>query len=137
MKSPAEDIKDILVVDSAFTFGTNVFISTQPPTPISCVTIYDTSTIPPGGTLDGKSYFRDTVQILIRETTYTTAWETAMKVKGLLHNKSNFTLNNSRYLLIQLQNGPNVLRGNNSIQGGDTKGIQLVTMNFIIQRTSI
>jgi hypothetical protein len=100
MKTPAIDIKDILCNDSAlhFTIGldlvfaTNVFVSSMPEDPNSCMCIYDTGGFDP---LVTETYEQPTVMIHFRAKKYETAYGYLEGICQYLHMKYNETVNQS------------------------------------------
>jgi len=112
MNPPSEDIKDILVAESALglTFGTDLFIGMEPTSPDNCVTIFDT----PGGTPDltlgnDSSYGYPHLQIQIRNRSYPTGWSLAFDIKNCLHGRGPETWNGSLYTVIRCLNEPFLL----------------------------
>jgi hypothetical protein len=106
MNPTSVDIKDILVAEGGFAFGSDLFIGTQPPMPLNCVTLFDTTSVAPDGTLDGANrFFYETVEILVRNYSYPAAYENCMDIINILDNKANFEQGGTRYLFIGLQSG--------------------------------
>jgi hypothetical protein len=102
MNSVSEDIKDIL---TGYTFKTNLFISAQPPTPVNCVTLYDTGGTSPRGTFDKQTIYRDNLQVLVRDVSYLAGWDIAKDIADQLHNITGETKNGTKYILIELRSG--------------------------------
>ena len=131
MNPTSVDIKDILVSEGGFTFGTDLFIGTQPPTPLNCVTLFDTTTSPPDGTIDGNNvFFQEGLMLWVRNESYEGAYLQAQGILSLLHNRAGFTQNETFYLYCNLQSGPNALG-----EGDDEEGT-ILTLNFNLQRKS-
>lgn len=131
MNPTSVDIKDILVAEGGFAFGTDLFIGTQPPTPLNCVTLFDTTTSPPDGTIDGNNvFFQEGLMVWVRNESYEAAFLQAQGIISLLHNRAGFTQNETFYLYCNLQSGPNALG-----EGDDEEGT-ILTLNFNLQRKS-
>jgi hypothetical protein len=131
MNPTSVDIKDILVAEGGFTFGTDLFIGAQPPTPLNCVTLFDTTTSPPDGTIDGNNvFFQEGLMVWVRNESYEAAFLQAQGIISLLHNRAGFTQNETFYLYCNLQSGPNALG-----EGDDEEGT-ILTLNFNLQRKS-
>jgi hypothetical protein len=129
MNATSVDIKDILVSEGGFEFGVDLFISTQPPTPVNCVTLFDTSTSPADGTIDGnKVFFQESLMIWVRNSDYEAAYTQCQAIIGLLHNRAGFTQNETFYLYSSLQSGPNNLT--------EDEDNFILTLNFNLQRKS-
>jgi len=111
MNSPSEAVKTLLTqADLGLTFATNLFIGREPATPDNCVTIFDTPGGPPTvfyNNLLKVSY--PSIQIRIRNSSYSAGWELAKKIKDLLHNQGNIRINNDDYLLIKCTQEPALL----------------------------
>ena len=126
MNSLADDIKDLLVAEFSYVFGTDLFISLQPKTPVDCVTLYDTGGSAPDGTIDGDDvYDRDTLQIIVRNKTYATAITNAYAIRKYLHNKVNFTQGSTNYVRISAMGGVGDISS-----GGITKDSSEFSLNF-------
>lgn len=97
-KATSIDIKDIIVSASiGYTFGTNLFITGLPETPNNCIAIRDT-----GGDEPYQEFnWNRSIQILIRNTNYSNGWDKAVELMELLHDRTNETVNDSRYILIK------------------------------------
>jgi len=109
MNIPSEDIKDMLEDESSLglTFATNLFIGREPSQPDDCVTIFDTYGFPPLLTLDGKdAYYYPSVQILVRNSSYTTGLELIQDIRTVLHGKGPETWNATLYTVIYCSSGP-------------------------------
>lgn len=131
MNPTSVDIKDILVAEGGFAFGTDLFIGAQPPTPLNCVTLFDTTTSPPDGTIDGNNvFFQEGLMVWVRNESYEAAFLQAQGIISLLHNRAGFTQNETFYLYCNLQSGPNALG-----EGDDEEGT-ILTLNFNLQRKS-
>ena len=110
MNAPSIDIKDLMVLEGTWEFGTDLFIGTQPTTPMNCTTIFDTSTNPPDGTVSGnKVFLHESLMMWVRNSSYEAAYLEAQAIISILHNKARFTLSSTYYLYANLQSGPNTL----------------------------
>ena len=112
MNMPSEDIKDMLEAESSLglTFGTNLFIGKEPTKPDNCVTIFDTPTLPPQLTFDrSERYEYPSVQIRVRNNSYTTGWTLAHDILNSLHGRGQETWNGTLYCLIRCSSGPALL----------------------------
>ncbi len=134
MNSISEDIKALLVAEN-YVFATNLFISTVPATVANCVTLFDTSSTPPDGTFDGKVFFNESFQIIVKNVSYPAAHTVATNLINLLNNKTNFTINGSHYLAIMLVNGPNLLTMS-GVESNKLNGT-LLSINFRAIRKQI
>jgi len=133
MNPICEDIKDILVTEGGFTFGTDLFISKQPSENIDVVTLYDTSGSAPdillNGDLENSSF-----EVLVSYVGYQAAFAVANEIKDLLKEKANFTLSGTRYVVFRLENGPNEIP-NRSMNPSDGK--VYLSLNFSVKRYKI
>lgn len=127
MNTVTEDIKDILEL-SGYEHKKDLFIAAAPPTPVNCVTLYDTGGASPAGTLDGVVIYNDTFQVIVRNSDYVTGWGIAYDIMTLLHNKHNETINQTKYILIMLRSGVGVFAEQNYIE---------FSMNFDVKRQAI
>lgn len=130
MKSPSDDIKDILETESSLglTFAQNLFVGFEPDSPDTCVTIFDTPGMPPDLNYDkGEIYDRPSVQVRVRSKSYITAWNLISNIKRILHGKAHETWNGTYYSLIRCSIEPAILDWDNNGR------VRLVT-TFDIQR---
>ena len=130
MNTPADDIKDMLVAESALalTFGTNLFVGREPDTPPDCVTVFDTTAGAPQLTLTGHDdYYRPSIQVRVRNRRYVTGWTLAHNIVAALHARSQQTWNGTRYTFIQCSSGPALL------EWDENNRIKFI-VNFNIQR---
>lgn len=90
--SPAKDIKDLLVNDDGVI--TPIFISSQPTTPDTVITLYNVSGDPPNAKflLDFPH-----LDIRSRSASYETAYANLLQVVNLLLGRSPFVKNTTRY----------------------------------------
>jgi len=134
MNSLADDIKDLLVAEFSYVFGTDLFISLQPKTPVDCVTLYDTGGSAPDGTIDGDDvYDRDTLQIIVRNKTYATAITNAYAIRKYLHNKVNFTQGGTNYVRISAMGGVGDISSGSNVSG-TAKDSSEFSLNFEAMR---
>lgn len=100
MNAPSVDIKDILVSDGvgsfAATSGWAIYISKEPTSPDTCITLYDTGGIEPfyGGYAENP-----TVQVRVRGAPdgYQTAYNKIQAIKRLLLDGKGFSVNGVGY----------------------------------------
>jgi len=100
MEPPSVDIKDLLEDESSLglTFQTNLFISSEPPEPNDCVTIFDTPGWSDDMALDKNNIEMPSVQILVRNDSYVDGWSMISGIKDFLHGKSGETVNGAYYM---------------------------------------
>lgn len=136
MKAPAVDIAAYLSDSNhGYELGANMFISRQPNSPSKCITLYDSSSAPPMDTLDGvETYFEETVQIIVRDIAYESAYATCRALISALHGIRNLQTEESRYLRISLVSGPIQLSFAGTGAEGFGDKIQF-SINFGILRT--
>lgn len=112
MQSTAEDVKDMLLVDSGFglDFAINLFIDREPATPANCVTIFNSSSFPPALTLgnDVQLYY-PSVQILIRNKSQLIGYNQAFQIMQLLHGRGPEIWNGTTYCSIVCVSEPSLL----------------------------
>ena len=99
MTSPAKEIADYLNTQiTGLTSGTNLFIGSEPNTPASVVTVYDSGGFAPDQTMDG-SYFvnRPTVQVRVRNASYTTGRAQPETIRDTLRQVVRQTLGSDYY----------------------------------------
>lgn len=104
MSAPSVDIKDMIEAESSLglTFATDLFIGREPLSPDDCVTIFDTPGFPPDLTLNKTEiYNRPSIQIRVRDRSYTTGWNLINNLKVFLHGLAHETWNSSYYSLIE------------------------------------
>ena len=130
MKSLSYDIKDILVAASALKFGEDLFISRLPASPLNIVALYDTSGSPPNVTLDKAVKWNDSIQILVRNSSYTKAFEVAYEIMDVLHLISNQEVNGTLYYFILAANSPYHLQSDEN-----KRGETLLSLNFNVKRS--
>jgi hypothetical protein len=132
MTSPAEDIKDMLVYESALglDFAVDLFTNKEPSKPDECVTIFDTGGYPDYLGLTDTNYQYPSIQIRVRSKKYLTGWALANNIKTLLHGRARQTWNGSIYELIRCVNGPMLL------DWDDNNNCRIV-LNFNLQRKAV
>jgi len=112
MNPPSEDVKDMLEAESSLglTFATDLFIGKEPAAPKNCVTIFDTPGFPPQLTLDpGGEYYYPSVQIRVRNTSYSIGWNLIHDIMVSLHGRGHETWNGTLYTVIYCSSGPALL----------------------------
>ncbi len=132
MNIPSEDIKDMLVAESAFdfTFNTNLFIGRMPAKPKKVVVIIDTHGFSPDLGLDSVGYERPNVQIVVRDTDYSVGLSLAQDIKDSLHGRAQQTWNGTLYSVITCLGSPAPL-------GWDENGLISFSINFNLQRRAV
>ena len=136
MNCSSEDIRHILESkdDSSgafdLTFGTDLFIGKEPATPKNCVTIFDTSGMPPALGLTTQGYEYPSIQIRVRNTKYINGWNLIEDIKTHLHGLAQQTVNGTLYSVIYCSSGPALL-------DWDDNGNCRFVCNFSIQRRSL
>jgi hypothetical protein len=112
MNPSSKDIADILEGESSLglVFGTNLFIGFEPDRPVNCVTIFDTPGEPPQLSLTkGENYFYPSIQIRVRNDSYTDGWDVINDIKTVLHAWGQDTINGTYYSLIRCMQEPFLL----------------------------
>ena len=111
--TPSIDVKDMLEGESVLglIYGTNLFVGLEPPEsdniPANVVTIFDTPGMPPDLTLDNLSnYGYPSVQIRIRNTSYSEGFVVAYDIKSALHGRGPETWNAALYTVIRCVGEP-------------------------------
>jgi len=129
MNSPSEDVKDMLVAEStlSLTFATDLFIGKEEKDPDDCVTIFDTPGGPPALGLTSQGYEYASIQIRVRNGSYTTGWNLIEKIKTALHGRAQETWNSTLYSVIYATHSPALL-------DWDDNGRVRFIINFNIQR---
>ena len=107
-----DEVVTYLVDEGVGTFGTNIFIGSEPKTPRNVVTLY-----PTGGPKRSPHYSdRDTptMQVRVRNESYVTGWNTAFTIFGLLDKEEDY-LETLRGRCFALQSQPLFIgRGENN-----------------------
>ena len=113
MNPTSIDVKDMLVAESSLSliYGTNLFVGLEPPESsnisANVVTIFDTPGMPPDLTLDNVSnYSYPSVQVRIRNTSYTEGFEVINDIKTALHGRGPETWNAALYTVIRCLGEP-------------------------------
>ena len=129
MNSQSEDVKDMLEAESDLdlTFATNLFIGKEEKNPDNCVTIFDTPGFPPALGLTSQGYEYPSIQIRVRNRSYTTGWNLIEKIKTALHGRAQETWNSTLYSVIYATHSPALL-------DWDDNGRVRFIINFNIQR---
>lgn len=131
MNAPSEDIKDILLAESALalTYARDLFIGIIPQDAADqCVAITDTG----GEGLENRyTYERPTVQVLVRgnKGDYLGAQELTQQCRDVLIGIENYTINAARYIGIWCRTDVLYL-------GEDDNNRPLFSVNFNIHRTT-
>ncbi len=121
MNAPSQDIKDMLEAEGSLnlTYRTNLFIGRETSSPINQVVIIDSFGYNSAVTLKDQSYERPTIDIRIRNKSYTEAMELALRIKDYLFSCSQQTWNGTLYTIIYCSSGPALLEwdenGNSNI----------------------
>lgn len=129
MNAPTEDIKDFLMsYDSSsspvYEFGENLFISNEPDSPDTCITLIDTGGFDPEVS---AVYEKPTIQIRSRSNpgSYEQAYNSLKTVVDLLHG-NRFEINSTHYVLWQ--------QGDIFNLGKDENNRPILTANMRIHR---
>lgn len=131
MNPPAQDIAKLLSDDAGLglTLGTDLFVGRIPPSPDSCVTVFDNAGSEP--ILFSKkvtnNYYRPSVSVWSRAVDYSSAYSRLFEIMGILHGTNHITINNTFYTLIRAMNDIQVLHW-------DENDRVVMLINFEIQR---
>ena len=112
MNLPAIDVKDMLEAESilGLTFATDLFVGFEPDSPDDVVTVFDTTGFSPEQDFDGGvAYFYPSVQVRVRNRSYTEAGRIMNLIKGILHGKQQETWNGTLYTTIYCTGEPALL----------------------------
>jgi len=98
MTSPAADLAGYLNTQlSTLTLGTNLFVAFEPASPANAVTLYDTGGSPIYQALGGGLFSsRYTIQVRVRNDSYTTGYALAESVRSTLRGVVNTTIGGVR-----------------------------------------
>lgn len=130
MNPSSVDIKDMIEASDSgliLSFGTDLFIGSEPDKPDKCVTIYDMS----GGTpARNFTLLNPSIQVRVRgdEFGYLAAYALAESIRDFLHVKTLETINGAIYVGI-------VAQGDIGLLKYDEQRRPIFTMNFEIWRT--
>lgn len=129
MNAPSIDIAEMIIDSSSdYVIGDNLFIGREPNSPHNVITIIDSYGYAPQLTYNRtEKYESPSVQILIRNMDYRTAFENATNIVDLLHGLANITINDTYYSVIRAMGSPALL-------GWDDNGRCRFSLNFDIQR---
>jgi len=116
------DIGNYLQVQGIGTLGTNIFLGMIPDKPDNCIVLFEYAGSPPDLHWNGEY---PGLQVQVRSTSYPTARCTIGNIVNILHGMSEQKLNGIRFLLIQAQGNPEVLKR-------DDKGRVVLFVNFRI-----
>lgn len=122
------DLKDMLVAELGYTFGTDVFVGSMPEEPDDCIALFDTG----GFGLEEYGYEKPSVQIRVRNNKYLGGHQAARDIKYKLATgeMNNTTVNDTRYIMIKDKSDVLYL-------GVDENDRKLFTINFQIHRSGI
>ena len=101
MNQTSKDIKELLLSESSLGIsdgadGGNCFISREPPLPNLSITIFDVGGFP-DKTLDKKVFEKPIIQIRVRSTSNSGAWEMINSIYNYLNSLGQETINNTLY----------------------------------------
>lgn len=108
MNAPSVDVKDVLEGEAVGTFGTDLFISAEPASPDSCVTLYDYNQVEaPMVNPDLYPFQTGFVQIRVRDPHFAAAWAKCAEVlDAIVRQPGKFTSSGVHYIDVQKINGP-------------------------------
>lgn len=108
MTASSVDIADMLEAESSLglALATDLFIGREPTKPDECVTIFDTSSIPPQLAFTDQGYEYPSVQIRVRSRVYQTGWAMIEAIKNSLHGRAQETWNGTLYSVVYCASGP-------------------------------
>jgi len=111
MNACSIDIVELLESESGLglVFAKTLFVSIEPTSPPDCVTIFDTTSIPPQLNLTSQGYEYPSVQIRVRNKDFQTGWNLIETIKTLLHGLGNVTIGDYLYSVIYCASGPALL----------------------------
>ena len=133
MNPQSEDLKDILVNAGVGTFaatsGWGIYISKEPASPDTVITLYDTGGSAPEYLLDGTDMFRPNLQVRVRGEPggYMEAWSKAKEVVDALARLEPQTINGTFYAGVWQQTDIAILQY-------DDNDRPILTVNFRIRR---
>jgi len=128
MSTPAYDIAQIIGDLSTMpTYGTGLYVSSEPLVPDDTITIFDTGGFPPDV---ASNYQRPTVQVRVRNRNYISGYAILSEIKDLLHGSNSFEEGGYIYTGIWAM-------GDIIPLGYDSNGRALLTLNFRIHRTAV
>lgn len=134
MNPIGKDIAEMIVSEiGTLQIGRNLFVGAMPVHPVDVVCVYETSGSQPDSTLDGETLFNDAVQIIVRASSYLAGQTLCQHLIQALHNRGNELWNDTWYLFILLQNGPNQLMGDGDIDNRK-RAEHKFSLNFRIKR---
>lgn len=128
MNTLAADIRDMIVAETTWVAGTNLFIRREPTMPNICLTIFETPGI--GSLLfmnkDGR-YDRGNIQLRLRNPNSEQGMTQMQELIDILHGEGNFELNGAVYTKIEALDSPALL-------DWDENNRARIITNFEIQR---
>lgn len=105
---------------------TNVYVGDMPDTPDNVFTLFRTGGADPAHSFDDREFTRPTIQVRIRNISYTMAETKAEQVSAALDGLTEQTINGTRYISIMQQ-------GDILPIGKDAKGRSELTVNFQVR----
>ena len=129
MDRASTDIKDMLeAAGLGLTFKKNLWMAKEPSGGDDIVTVFDTPSLPPERTLDNTNYYYfSSVQVRIRNNTYSIGMGLAYDIMESLHGRAQETWNGTLYTVIQATGEPALL-------GFDENDRATIIINFNLQR---
>jgi len=123
--SVINDIAIYLQANGIGTIGTDIFLGYQPESPNNSITLYETG----GYALDLAGFLRyPTLQIMVRNTSYSAARTKIDSIIALMHRTVNTTINSTRYCSIYTTSDATSL-------GKDDQNRSLLSVNFELTRS--
>lgn len=116
MNAPSVDFKNVLEDEELGTFGTDLFISAEPASPDSCVTLYDYNQIT-APMINPTLYGVQTcfLQIRVRDPHFATAWAKCEEIlDAVVQQASKFTTDGVHYIDVLKINGPMFIKKDDS-----------------------
>jgi len=104
-----DDIGGYVDTNTSFTLGTDLFLSILPDSPDNCAVILENGGAPPistMGTTNTPQLERPEIQIIVRNTSYSTGRANAETLFRLLTAVSNATINGNLYHRIEATSSP-------------------------------
>lgn len=108
MNATSVDIAEMLEAQSSLglTLGSNLFVGKEPTKPDNTVTIFDTYGMPPQLALTSQGLENPTIQIRVRNTSYTNGWAIIHSIEQALHGRGQEVWNETLYSVIYCASGP-------------------------------
>jgi len=129
MNPASIDIKDMLEDASlGLIYKDNLWVAKEPAKPDKVVTVFDTPSFPPDGTLStSEYYFRSSIQIRVRDNDYEDGMTLLRNIMDYLHARANETWNGTLYTVIRAMGEPAPL-------AWDDNNRVILIINFNLQR---